>query len=332
MPRQVEIAENATAAPEGKGIWRVCLIEADVEGSSGYYPAEVLKRDGPRVFAQGTHVFLDHATRMEEDERPEGSVKDLAAVLIEDAHFENGRDGSGLFARMQVFPDHKERVSAWAEHNAVGLSIRATGTYEIEESTGKRAITSLIHAQSVDIVTRAGAGGRLIVMTESARHSAGVGEQQLFATLSEADKKGMQMLFESVHTLTQKVDALQAELAEAKKDKPVEEPVGLTPGELFAKLSDSGLPSVLAKRVADEYTPGTDVDAKVAEYKALVDEVNSVGASEEPAETGEGTEDTQPTEPETAMAESKRNTGVGYVAESQNGSAFHNTLSELFGG
>lgn len=330
MNRKVELAETATAAHQSKGIWRVRLIEADVQGSSGYYPADVLKRDGSRAFPKGTHVYLDHPTESEEWDRPERSVKDLAAVLIEDASYEeDGHDGRGLFARMQVFPDHKERVSAWAEHASVGMSIRATGLTEHEESTGRTVVTELIHGQSVDIVTRAGAGGRLIAMTESARQ--GAGEQQLFATLSESDKKGMQVLFESVHTLTSKVEELQAELSEAKKDQAKnEEPVGLTPGELYAKLADSGLPSVLAKRVADEYTPGTDVEAKVAEYKALVDEVNSsVPAQEQSEETT--TEDTQP-EPETAMAESKRNAGVGYVAESHNGAAFDNTLLELFGG
>ena len=54
------------AQSEPKGIWRTRIIEADVQGSSGYYPADVLRRDGPIAFPAGTHVYLDHPTSDEE--------------------------------------------------------------------------------------------------------------------------------------------------------------------------------------------------------------------------------------------------------------------------
>ena len=41
-----------------KGIFYIKVISADVQGSSGYYPAEVLERDGARAFPAGTHMFL----------------------------------------------------------------------------------------------------------------------------------------------------------------------------------------------------------------------------------------------------------------------------------
>jgi hypothetical protein len=34
-------------------------------GSSGYYSAEVLERDGPKVFPLGTQMFWNHATQSE---------------------------------------------------------------------------------------------------------------------------------------------------------------------------------------------------------------------------------------------------------------------------
>ena len=58
-------------------------------GTSGYYPAEVLERDGPKVFPAGTKNFWNHQTDAEEAARPEGDLRDLASVLTEDAHFEN---------------------------------------------------------------------------------------------------------------------------------------------------------------------------------------------------------------------------------------------------
>src|SRR5690625_6670486 len=60
-----------------KGIFYIKVISADVQGSSGYYPAEVLERDGARAFPAGTHMFLDHPTATQKYDHPERSAKDL---------------------------------------------------------------------------------------------------------------------------------------------------------------------------------------------------------------------------------------------------------------
>ncbi len=52
-------------------------------GSSGYYPAAVLERDGPQVFKKGTLMYFNHATASEAAQRPEGDYNNLAAVTIE---------------------------------------------------------------------------------------------------------------------------------------------------------------------------------------------------------------------------------------------------------
>lgn len=151
------------AQPEPKGIWRTRIIEADVQGSSGYYPADVLRRDGPNAFPAGTHVYLDHPSSGEEEERPERSVKDLAGYLVDAASFEESMDGRGLFARVQFIPEIRERIKALAP--VIGLSIRAAG--EVVREDGRNVVRSITHGLSVDVVTRAGAGGRLVTMTES---------------------------------------------------------------------------------------------------------------------------------------------------------------------
>lgn len=149
----------------GKGVWRTRIIEADVQGSSGYYPAEVLMRDGPPAFPAGTHVYLDHPTEDDEEARPERSVKDLAGYLVDGARFEEtAEDGRGLFARIQFIPELKERIKSLAP--VLGLSIRASGEVESLPS-GARIVRSIARGLSVDVVTRAGAGGRLVNMTES---------------------------------------------------------------------------------------------------------------------------------------------------------------------
>ena len=65
-------------------------------GSSGFYSSDLLKRDGPKVFPAGTKNFWDHQTAAEESARPEGSLRDLASALTEDAHYEEtGTAGPG---------------------------------------------------------------------------------------------------------------------------------------------------------------------------------------------------------------------------------------------
>src|SRR6185369_1053821 len=71
---------------EAKADYEIKLI-APGKGSSAFYPAEVLKRDGPNVFKAGTHVYLNHPTAAEEAARPEGDVKNLAGVLATGAEY-----------------------------------------------------------------------------------------------------------------------------------------------------------------------------------------------------------------------------------------------------
>lgn len=155
------------ALKEAKADYEIKLI-APGPGSSAFYPKEVLQRDGPKVFKAGTHVYLNHPTAAEEAQRPEGDVKNLAGVLTSAATYhESHAKGPGLYARMKVFQDHAETVAEKAAH--VGMSIRASGIAESGGKTreGKPVLKELTSAESVDVVTRAGAGG--MILTESAR-------------------------------------------------------------------------------------------------------------------------------------------------------------------
>jgi hypothetical protein len=170
-PGTLELVESAaTLEPivlkEARSDYEIKLI-APGRGSSAVYPAEVLKRDGPRVFKSGTHVYLNHPTAAEEAARPEGDVKNLAGVLTTDAQYHEAHaKGPGLYARMKVFADHAQTVEEKAPH--VGMSIRAAGIAESNKTEGGLPVLKeLSHAESVDVVTRAGAGG--LILTEAAR-------------------------------------------------------------------------------------------------------------------------------------------------------------------
>lgn len=150
---------------EARADYEIKLI-APGKGSSAVYPKEVLQRDGPKVFTKSTHVYMNHPTAMEEATRPEGNVYNLAGVLTTDAvYHESHPKGEGLYARMKVFADHADLVEDKAPH--VGMSIRASGVAEAGvKRDGLPVLKELLSAESVDVVTRAGAGG--MILTEAA--------------------------------------------------------------------------------------------------------------------------------------------------------------------
>lgn len=158
-----QLLAEATDTP---GRYRVQLINPGW-GSSGHYSADVLAEAATRrVFPAGLHMYADHPTATDEAERPERSVRDLWAVLETDATV--APDGA-LVAEARVFTPYRALVEDMAD--AIGLSIRARGFAETGEAEGRQGtiITSLDEALSVDFVTAAGRGGRILELIESAR-------------------------------------------------------------------------------------------------------------------------------------------------------------------
>lgn len=273
-----------------KGIWRTRIIEADVQGSSGYYPAEVLRRDGPAAFPAGTHVYLDHPTADEDHERPERSFKDLAGYLVDGARFEESdTDGRGLFARIQFIDELKDRIKSLAP--VIGLSIRASGNIE-NGPDGQRVVRSISQGLSVDVVTRAGAGGRLVNMTESTGQDSRPADQ---TTVSESTSGTAESAIASkVASLADQIEKLQESivrigqamaeqqkitttLAESSKranesivsidarqsiaDKAVGEATQV--GDVAAALAESRLPLASQMRLAANYRPGQDIHKEI---------------------------------------------------------------------
>lgn len=170
MPETQEVAEQGAVLTEAAKPGRLNVqIITPGWGASGYYSPTALEQAATdRVFAAGTKMFLDHPTVIEQDERPNRSVKDLAAVLTEDAKW----NGSALVAQVRTFGPFATAVAEMAD--AIGVSIRADAEVSEGEAEGRRGvlIERLTNGRSIDFVTEAGRDGRILQVLESARNDA----------------------------------------------------------------------------------------------------------------------------------------------------------------
>jgi hypothetical protein len=186
MPKSIRESRPVavTEADSGKsGRLQVGLITPGW-GSSGYYSAKVLENAAAaKVFPAGTQMFLDHPGEHEAYDRPERSVRDLAAVLTEDATW----DGERLSSEVQVFGPFVEMLTDENFAQAIGVSIRALAEVTTGEAEGRkgRIVSELVEAESVDFVTKAGRGGSILAVLESARPAAVV-ERAVAHGVSEA--------------------------------------------------------------------------------------------------------------------------------------------------
>lgn len=165
------LKETATLTPKSGGRAKIGIITPGT-GSSGVYPKETIEAAGrDKVFPKGTQMFWNHATEAEDWNRPEGDLHNLVGVLAEDAHWDD--ESGGLVAEAKIYSHWKSIVADMAED--IGVSIRASG--EVSEANGQRVVTKLTEARSVDFVTRAGRGGRVMEVLESARLREGINDE-----------------------------------------------------------------------------------------------------------------------------------------------------------
>lgn len=189
-------------------------------GSSGYYSAEMLKRDGPAAFPKGTHMYLDHMSEREKQEHPENSVKRLAAVLEGDAQWQdNGPRGPALYAPARIGKTHETLIKDFRDD--IGVSISAGGVRVAGEAEGRKGyvITKLDPRtenpfNSVDFVTLPGRGGEIVSLFEAAgrkptanptQENTQMNEEQVKALIAESQKP----LVEQLAAANTKVTALE---------------------------------------------------------------------------------------------------------------------------
>lgn len=168
-------------------------------GSSGYYPADVLERDLPRIYPAGTKQFWDHATQAEEAARPEGSLRNLASVSLEAVKYlPAGPDGPGGYCKVRAAQEFRQPIDDLAKY--IGVSIRASGKAKQGTAPDGRKgniITSLEHGDSFDYVTTPGAGGKVLQLFEAARTRGAQQFQEGDSDMTETEKAELRSLREA---------------------------------------------------------------------------------------------------------------------------------------
>lgn len=163
MPQKIR--ETATATRRGPGRILLTLISPG-QGSSGDYAPEVLATAAAeRAFPRGTLGMIDHDTPTEMMERPEGSLRNLAIVLEEDAYV---GEGGALQAEAKVASAWRDLVDDFHEH--IGASIFASAEISVNKS-GQKIVERIIPNpfNRADLVTVAGRGGKIDQVLEAAR-------------------------------------------------------------------------------------------------------------------------------------------------------------------
>jgi hypothetical protein len=247
----VDLLEEAALGDELTGRkWKVRLIEGDKLGSTAYYPAETLLRDGPRIFRKGTPMYLNHQTAEERINRPFGSVQEFAGELSEDAYY----DGDGLYANIEVFEHHAPMIKGLRDK--IGISIRATARTVTETINGKSVPVAkeLIKARSADFVVKAGAGGKLVTILESAtdtEEDSSVKEEGL--VMDEATKELLEGLKAAFTSQSKALTDLTESLKPVEKEQKVEETAAVNPLEVAKELAAAELSEAATERVLERF-------------------------------------------------------------------------------
>ncbi len=235
------------------------LIDPGV-GSSGYYSADVLKAAcEKKVIPAGTQMFANHMTEEERASRPEGDVTNLTAVTREDARWmDNGPDGPGAYANSQIFSHQQPFIEAVAEDIGVSLDGIAAISWGEVNGVAMPIIEELLAVSSVDFVTRAGRGGKIVSLQEAARDPKWIKQRQIAESKTEPASKNPQTQPEPQAQEEQMTEAEAKQMAESQANRAVE---NYKAAQKAAREAVSGLalPDGVKNRIVEAQTASIPV-------------------------------------------------------------------------
>ncbi len=278
------IRESVASLPQstGNGRYKIRIIASDVQGSSGYYPHDMLSENVAIAFPKGTKIYADHPTDDEALARPERSIERIAGKFTSDPWMET----DGAYAEVQFGGKYKQIVEDF--HDIIGMSIYASGDKESMTVEGvERDVVTRINPSplnSVDLVTVAGAKGAVVeALAES--FSAAAAEVKPSAIPAREKEMMDEKILEAIDRLTESfttfVDAQNAEKSRVTEDKSVDERVAeavKVRSDALAKIDDAQdklLPSQV-ESLRKRATAGEDISDALAESIEFVAEARKV--------------------------------------------------------
>ena len=222
-------------------------------GSSGYYSESVLQAAAPLF--EGAQMFWNHPKSSDNYERPERDLRDLAGVLT-NVHYEEAHaSGAGVYGEATVFEPFRETLQEIGPY--IGVSIRAGGRVKQGEAEGRAGllVEEINAVQSVDFVTRAGAGGKVLAQFAEAARTANptiqkeedMELQEALKALDESKEQNAQ-LTAKLDESAKAIDAMQTELARMQEAALLNECAAV----VAAELNESDLPDVTKERIQSE--------------------------------------------------------------------------------
>jgi hypothetical protein len=217
-----------------------------------YYPAEMLERDGGLF--EGVDVYVTNHDPDEKTERNKvGRFKSVRGLT------EQGLVGTAILYDPDVAEKARNRADA-GELDTLHCSIFASGTGKTGQVDGEEVtvIESITKVHSVDLVSRAGAGGHAIALTES--------EGIMDPKQDELEQPAEE----------QEIEEAQPEVVEIREseDAGEEPPASLSAESVTAILAESELDAKARKWLEGrEYRDEAEVKAAVAEMEAFIAEI-----------------------------------------------------------
>lgn len=265
---------EATKAATRDGLKARLRLITEGQGSSAFYPGDVLRRDGATAFPKGTHVYVNHLGESEFYERGGSrNTNDLIGITLEDAAFDETE--RALFAETKFYESKREFIEdVWED---VGMSIEAEGA--VVDGTLANFIPSVFNA--VALVPRAGAGGRIEALVESARENYGKLSDNGDKATEPGEDTGTHMTPDDIQKIAESVreaisplfDTLTESLKPAVVESAVEETAPDTSAVVEALVA-ANLPESARKRVYEGMkADGAEVTALVEAEKKYIAEL-----------------------------------------------------------
>lgn len=231
-----ESIKGMTKAEDGR--YLIKIIGCDIQGSSAFYPREVIERDIATAFPAGTKIYFDHS-----DEEGVRSVRDIAGkitgghVIRED----------GAYAEVQFNKVAQPIIEDC--YDVIGMSIRGKADV-IENESG--IVVSKLHyhrLNSVDLVSEAGADGGIV------------------QRLKES--------FNGKETVVEEKDitAIVSAVVDALKPAPADETEAVDLAAVTEAAIEAGLPKAARAKVVAAVKAGSDVEEAIKVEKAYIAQI-----------------------------------------------------------